>query len=233
MVFKSPVACSSSLTLQVIRGNIMDIDFGTAKWLNQPQSSEVTKQSVKITTEPNTDFWQRSYYGFRNDNGLTLLLESEINFSFTAKVSFEYRAKFDQCGLIIYLDSDNWFKASIEFENENFSRLGSVVTNRGYSDWATTDIHTPTATWYRLSRRGPDFLIESSPDGMDFKQMRIFHLHGLGETSVERGKLNPPASAERPIRFGLYACSPLKSSFEAKFSNFKLDNCLWMAHRTE
>ncbi len=28
----------------------------------------------------------------------------------------------------------------IEYENEQYQRLGSVVTNRGYSDWATTDI---------------------------------------------------------------------------------------------
>jgi regulation of enolase protein 1 (concanavalin A-like superfamily) len=211
----------------------MNIDFAAAKWLNQPKLSEITEQSVKITTEPNTDYWQRSYYGFRNDNAHSLLLESEINFSFTAKASFEYRAKFDQCGLIIYLDSDNWFKASIEFENVNFSRLGSVVTNYGYSDWATTDIPTTTAMRYRLSRRGPDFLIESSSDGMDFKQMRIFHLHCIGETSAEMCKLNPPSPAELPISFGLYACSPSNSSFEAKFENFKLGNCLWMAHSTE
>jgi uncharacterized protein len=208
----------------------MVIDFTEAKWLNQPKSSEIKKQCVTITTEPNTDFWQRSYYGFRNDNAPSLLLESEINFSFTAKTVFNYQTKYDQCGVIIYLDSENWFKASIEFENEKFSRLGSVVTNNGYSDWATTDIPSLGAIWYRLNRRGPDFLIESSPDGLHFKQMRIFHLHKLGATSVEMGKLNPPEPTELSIKFGLYACSPLNSSFEARFNNFKLQNCLWMAH---
>ena len=211
----------------------MNIDFSAAIWLNQPKLSEITDQSIKITTEPNTDLWQRSYYGFRHDNAHALLFDSEINFSFTTKVSFDYRTRFEQCGLIIYLDSDNWFKASIEYENENISRLGSVVTNNGYSDWATTDIPTTTAMWYRLNRRGPDFLIESSPNGMNFTQMRIFHLHCIGKTSAEMGKLNPPAPAERPIQFGLYACSPLNSSFEARFNKFKLDNCFWMAHGTE
>lgn len=210
----------------------MKIDFAAAKWINQPKLSEITEQYVKIITEPNTDFWQRSYYGFRNDNAPAFLFESETNFSFTAKASFDYRARFDQCGLIIYVDSDNWFKASIEFENKRFSRLGSVVTNLGYSDWATTDIPATTVTWYRLSRRGPDFLIEVSLDGMDFKQMRIFHLHSLGETSAEMGRLNPPAPPDLPIRFGLYACSPLNSSFKAKFEYIKLNNCLWMAHST-
>lgn len=188
---------------------------------------------MKITTEPNTDLWQRSYYGFRNDNAPALLLESTLNFSFKAKVSFKYHARFDQCGLIIYLNSENWFKASIEYENENSSRLGSVVTNHGYSDWATTNISTTTAIWYRLSRRGPDFLIESSPDGINFEQIRIFHLHCLGETSLEMGRLDPPAPAERSLRFGLYACSPLNSSFEAKFDHFKFDDCLWKAHGSE
>ncbi len=146
----------------------MDIDFSTAKWLNQPKSFEISDRMVKIITDPGTDFWQRSYYGFRNDNAPALQVESKDNFTFTVKATFEYRNQYDQCGLIIYLNSLNWFKASIEYESEKFSRLGSVVTNLGYSDWATTDIATPTAMWYRLSRRGPDFLIEATPSGKDF-----------------------------------------------------------------
>ena len=206
------------------------VDFTVGQWLFEPKVSEVTNEFVSITTEPETDFWQRSYYGFRNDNAPALQIESEENFTFTTKVSFEYQAQFDQCGLIIYLDSDNWFKASIEYENEEFSRLGSVVTNLGYSDWATSDIPLPDSIWYRLSRRGPDFLIESSFDGIHFKQMRIFHLHKLGETTAEMGKCNPPMPAKNTVSFGVYACSPLKSSFTAKFTDFSLEPCKWLAH---
>ena len=206
------------------------VDFTVGQWLFEPKVSEVTNEFVSITTEPETDFWQRSYYGFRNDNAPALQIESEENFTFTTKVSFEYQAQFDQCGLIIYLDSDNWFKASIEYENEEFSRLGSVVTNLGYSDWATSDISLPDSIWYRLSRRGPDFLIESSFDGIHFKQMRIFHLHLLGETTAEMGKCNPPMPAKNTVSFGVYACSPLKSSFTAKFTDFSLEPCKWLAH---
>lgn len=206
------------------------MDFRAAWWLNRPKVFDITDRSVSITTDPNTDFWQRSYYGFQNDNAPALLLEVEDNFTFTVKASFAYRRTYDQCGVIIYLDAENWFKASLEFENDTFSRLGSVVTNFGYSDWATTDIATPAAMWYRLSRRGPDFLIESSPDGTAFEQMRIFHLHLLGETSAEMGRLDPPTPAEQPVRFGLYACSPMDSSFEATFDGFQLRPCAWMAH---
>ena len=208
----------------------MKIDFNSGKWINQPKISEIDSQYVKIATEPHTDFWQRSFYGFRNDNAPALLHESKINFSFTIRTSFEYKNIFDQCGIIIYLDNDNWFKASIEHENETISRLGSVVTNNGYSDWATQDISPTTSMWYRLNRRGPDFLIESSVDGSNFNQMRVFHMHHLGETSVEMGKLNPPAPPEKSVRYGIYACSPVESSFTALFDNLKLENCLWKAH---
>lgn len=208
----------------------MNLDISSARWLNRPRSFEFSPQSVKIITDPHTDFWQRTYYGFRNDNGHALLWESEASFTLTARATFHYRGRFDQCGLILYLDQDHWFKTSVEYETETLSRLGSVVTHFGYSDWATTDIPTPTEMWYRLSRRGPDFLIEASADGVEFRQMRIFHLHPLGETTPEMGKSHPPASAERPVSFGLYACSPLHSSFEACFDHLLLEECQWQAH---
>jgi regulation of enolase protein 1 (concanavalin A-like superfamily) len=211
----------------------LNIDFGNGQWLNSPKSFEIADGSLKVVTEPGTDLWQRSYYGFRNDNAPAFLFESGENFTFTAHASYAYQTRYDQCGLLVYIDSDYWFKASVEYEDEHLSRLGSVVTNDGYSDWATTDIPTPTSMWYRLSRRGPDFLIESSADGVAFAQMRIFHLHCLGETTEDMGQLDPPAPAEQAVRFGLYACSPLDSSFEARFDCLTLEGCRWRAHGTD
>ena len=208
----------------------MELELQTGKWLNKPAYYEVTEKSVDIKTEPNTDIWQRSYYGFGNDNSPAYLFSSDENFTFIAKAKFEYNRQFDQCGLVIYIDSDNWFKSSIEYENDTYSRLGSVVTNGGYSDWATGDIALPNEIWYRLSRRGPDFLIEYSLDGDDFRQMRIFHLSVLGITTEKMGKSNPPMPAQSTIRFGIYACSPSDSSFTARFTNLELRPCYWLAH---
>lgn len=79
------------------------------------------------------------------------------------KTKFDSKHRFDRCGVAIYLDSENRIKASIEYENEVFQRPGSVVTNNGYSDWATTDIPASIKEmWYRLSRRKSDFCIEYS-----------------------------------------------------------------------
>ncbi|WP_079254113.1 DUF1349 domain-containing protein [Endozoicomonas arenosclerae] len=76
------------------------IDFTKGAWIFEPKRHDVSNRKVVITTEPETDFWQRSYYGFRNDNAPSLLVESSDNFTFTTMVEFEYKSQFDQCGLI-------------------------------------------------------------------------------------------------------------------------------------
>ena len=195
----------------------MNFDISKLTWVRAPRDFTIEPDRITITTEPGTDLWQRTYYGFRNDNAPVLQMETgEEFFSFTVRTEFSSsHHRFDQCGVCVYLDSDNWLKGSIEYENEQFQRLGSVVTNLGYSDWATTDIPASVKSmWYRLSRRKSDYCIECSEDGEHFRQMRICHLHEGG------GK----------IRFGVYACSPEDSSFEAVFSCMELSECRWLAH---
>ncbi|MFC6293378.1 DUF1349 domain-containing protein [Macrococcus epidermidis] len=190
--------------------------FNNLKWTRAPKIYDITDERIQITTEPNTDLWQRTYYGFRNDNAPVLQMTmTETYFSFTVRTDFNTKRRFDQCGVVIYLDSDNWLKASIEYEDDTFQRLGSVVTNNGYSDWSSFDITSDiTSMWYRLSRRESDYCIEYSEDGKDFKQMRICHLNeGQGE-----------------IQFGIYACSPEASSFVAEFTHMNVGPCQWEPH---
>ena len=191
-------------------------EFKNPQWTRQPMDFEIRDDSIEIITAPHTDLWQRTYYHFRNDNAPVLQVSTqEKYFSFTVKTTFESKHRFDQCGVVLYLDSENWLKASIEYENEQFQHLGSVVTNHGYSDWATTAIPAEIKSmWYRLSRREDDFCIECSQDGVNFSQMRVCHLwEGKGE-----------------IRFGIYACSPEDSSFKATFTELNVSECKWLAH---
>ncbi|MBC7451074.1 MAG: DUF1349 domain-containing protein [Cytophagales bacterium] len=194
------------------------LDFNAFKWVHQPKLFNIQKDTITITTDPNTDYWQRTYYGFQNDNAPTFVKNIIGDFTFSVRTDFDSKKQFDQCGIIVYQDSENWMKSSIEYENETYSRLGSVATNLGYSDWATTDIPADTKTmWYRLSRRGQDFFIETSKDGEHYIQLRVVHMH-------------------KPIdvaHVGIYACSPKSSSFQAVFSDFKLGNCLWKEHKSE
>ena len=194
----------------------MIFDINKLQWAREPANYTISADKIEITTAPHTDLWQRTYYHFRNDNAPVLQMETDEKFfSFTVKTEFQSRHRFDQCGIVMYLDSENWLKASIEYENDTFGHLGSVVTNNGYSDWATTEIDASIKSmWYRLSRREDDYLIECSEDGVTFKQMRVCHLwQGSGK-----------------IRFGIYACSPEESSFKATFTDMQMTECKWRAH---
>ena len=187
------------------------------KWIREPKQYTILPDRLEIVTMPHTDLWQRTYYHFRNDNAPVLQLETEEKyFSFVVKTDFsDSHHRFDQCGIVMYLDPENWLKASVDYENEMFGHLGSVVTNHGYSDWATTEVSAGIKTmWYRFSRREDDYCIECSLDGMKFSQMRVCHMwEGAGK-----------------IRFGIYACSPEDSSFRAVFTDMKLTECAWNAH---
>lgn len=187
-----------------------------AKWFCKPENFTFSEGRIEILTEPHTDLWQRTYYGFRNDNAHILYVSThEKYFSFTVKTEFEYAEIYDQCGIAIYQDSENWVKAGIEFQNEQTSWLGSVVTNQGYSDWATSEVDSGIKSmWYRISRRENDFLIENSTDGKNFKQLRIFHLFEANDS----------------INIGLIACSPKSNSFKAIFSNLEVGYCIWEKH---
>ena len=160
----------------------MQFDTEKLTWIRKPKTCTVTENRITITTEPHTDLWQRTYYGFRNDNAPVLQMKTaEPYFSFTVKTEFDTKHRYDQCGVAMYLDSDNWLKASIEYENEQFQRLGSVVTNHGYSDWATTEIDASVKSmWYRFSRREDDYCIECTDDGVTFRQMRVCHMFNGG-----------------------------------------------------
>lgn len=193
------------------------MDIKNLQWTRKPASYSIKEDRIEMTTTPHTDLWQRTYYHFRNDNAPVLQMETEERFfSFIVKTDLsETKHRFDQCGIVMYLDPDNWIKASVEYENESFQHLGSVVTDHGYSDWATTEIPADVKTmWYRFSRRQDDYRIECSQNGVRFSQMRICHMRkGAGA-----------------IRFGIYACSPGDSSFTAVFTDMMVTDCMWRPH---
>jgi len=194
-----------------------DLDLSHFEWTREPKSFQIDDDSIHITTNPGTDLWQRTYYHFRNDNAPVYQISTkEEYFSFVVKTDFsQSHHRFDQCGIVMYLDSDNWLKGSVEYENEEFQHLGSVATNNGFSDWATTAIPADIKSmWYRLSRRCDDFCIECSYDGINFSQMRVCHMY----------------KADGQISFGIYACSPEESSFTAHFSDMAITECKWLAH---
>ena len=184
-------------------------------WFNEPPAVGFERGLV-VTTRAGTDFWQRTHYGFRHDDGHALLISSSDDFTLETRVEFAPRARYDQCGLLVRVDGENWIKSSVEYEDGELSRLGSVVTNLGFSDWATLDIPSAVrAMSHRISRLGSDFLLEWSAGGDQWRQMRIAHLHA--------------ASAGSGVMIGLYACSPVGDGFECRFTYVEMTGSRWRA----
>lgn len=188
----------------------MEYDVNKFKWVNEPEKYTLGQDRITVTTEAETDLWQKTFYHGEADNAPMLLTETdERRFTFSVRAGMTGRlGAYDQCGIVIYQDSDNWLKASCEYGDANVQHLGSVLTTHGYSDWATTDISADIgAVWYRLSRKDDDYVVETSLDGENYSLMRMFHMFEGGEE----------------IRIGIYACSPDESSFTAEFSEFKFE----------
>lgn len=206
--------------------------FEAARWINPPREFTVGPREIALHTEPGTDFWQRTFYGFRNHNAPALVVDRTDNFTFSVNIECEYTARFDQAGIIIWMDEDNWIKASLEYENEDFSRLGAVVTSEGYSDWSTRNSPAVAQIEFRVSRRGPDFLIEARTDA-SWEQLRIAHVSALGQTTKQMG-ITPSNEflAGPSVGVGIYACSPGDSRFQATFSQWAFSPTIWAMHES-
>jgi uncharacterized protein len=170
---------------------------------------------LEMRTAPETDFWQRTHYGFQRHNGHALLAQIKGNFQIATRAHFESNSQYDQSGLLVFLDEENWIKCSTEYETPELNRLGSVVTNGGYSDWASQDVAgVVRATSYRITRVVDDFLLEYSTEaGEQWKQMRITHM--------------PAAEGRSVIRAGVYACSPIGTGFCCRFGYIEVGPASW------
>ena len=75
-------------------------------WTRKPERVFMDETKVEIITECGTDLWQRTYYGFQNDNAPVLQTKTaDTYFSFTVRTRFESKHRFDQCGVCLLYTS--------------------------------------------------------------------------------------------------------------------------------
>jgi len=114
------------------------VDWAAGTWTTPPASLREDGDDLLVTAVEGSDAWRHTSYGFVHDteHGLLGSLEqgSAIEVEFTA--SFE--AQFDQAGILIRADAENWIKAGVEFADGQ-PQVGAVVT-RGSSDWSVAPV---------------------------------------------------------------------------------------------
>lgn len=177
------------------------------QWFNEPATWWIEDNTIVVKPDAITDFWQRTHYGFQNDNGHFLYLETDKDFVMQTHSRFKPVHQFDQCGLMVRLDQDNWLKTSIEYQLENPASMGAVVTNLGYSDWSIQSVADQIdEAWYRIERDGRDFVIDTSLDGELWEHIRVCRLH----------------HANGIVKCGLYCCSPIGGGYEVLFDQLEV-----------
>lgn len=188
------------------------VDMRRCHWLNEPKYYILNEHKLIIETEPYTNLWGQTYTGEKWNNAPILYYNSVQDGTVSVRCEFKFKQRYDQCGLVVYITEDCWFKMCLEYKDEIVTRLSTTVTMNGYSDLSSMNISSEIESMVlRLHRRGFDFKVENAFDGKHFKQMRIFHLDPLGQQ----------------LKVGLFACSPRDSSFDATFTDFIFDTCRW------
>jgi len=123
------------------------------KWFNEPASARQSGDQLVVRTKPKTDYWRKTFYDYVTDNGHFFFLQVAGDFTLESRVVGKYATLYDQAGLMVRIDNNNWLKCGLELVDG----IGhaSVVVTRDYSDWSTVrGIATNEPLSWRIVRKG-------------------------------------------------------------------------------
>jgi regulation of enolase protein 1 (concanavalin A-like superfamily) len=167
------------------------------KWFEEPPVWQDEDGVLSMTTAPKSDFWRKTHYGFIRDNGHFYYRELGSDFSATVQFVGAYTTLYDQAGLMVRVDTENWMKCGIEFVEG--VHLASAVVTRDFSDWSVAPLGAVLPKfWLRVVREGTALLVEYSLDGSDYVLLRNCYLPM--ESSVQVG---PMAASPGDRGFGV------------------------------
>lgn len=174
------------------------------QWFNEPESWAIADGKLIMDVTPQSDYWRVSHYGFTVDDAPFLYTLRGGEFEVKVKISGKYKVRFDQAGLMLRIDKENYVKAGIEFVDGKYN-LSAVVTH-GTSDWSVIKLDEPVDfVWIKAVRRLDAVEIFYSFDDKEYTMMR-----------------NCWMQDNTPIMVGMMAACPDGNGFEATFDEFKI-----------
>ncbi|MBP3615201.1 MAG: DUF1349 domain-containing protein [Bacteroidaceae bacterium] len=174
------------------------------QWFNEPESWTIDNGKLVMDVTPQSDYWRVSHYGFTVDDAPFLYTLRGGEFEVKVKISGKYKVRFDQAGLMLRIDKENYVKAGIEFVDGKYN-LSAVVTH-GTSDWSVIKLDEPVDfVWIKAVRRLDAIEIFYSFDDEEYTMMR-----------------NCWMQDNTPIMVGMMAACPDGNGFEATFEEFKI-----------
>jgi len=173
-------------------------------WFNEPEHWEIKNSSLIMQVTPKSDYWRISHYGFTVDDAPFYYGNYGGEFEAKVKLTGAYKARFDQMGLMIRTDHENYIKTGVEFVDGKFN-ISTVVTHTK-SDWSVTTLDkVPPFIWIKVVRRLDALEIFYSLDDKTYIMTR-----------------NAPLKDNAPVMVGLMAACPDGNGFEAKFEHFSV-----------
>ena len=172
------------------------IDWGAGAWTRPPRSVHRSDRGLCVEAEEGSDFWQRTLYDFRHDDGHALL--APISPISAVEVSFdlaELTERYDQAGLLIRSGPHHWIKAGVEV-SDGTAHVGVVVTD-GMSDWSMS----PVPDWrgiatLRFSELHGAAVIRARTDAVGWRTIRVAPM-------IPSGQLQGGPMLCAPTRAGL------------------------------
>ncbi len=174
------------------------------QWFNEPESWKTENGVLTMEVTPQSDYWRISHYGFTVDDAPFLYTLRGGEFEVKVKISGEYKVRFDQAGLMLRADKENYIKTGIEFVDGKYN-LSTVVTHKT-SDWSVIELDRPVDfVWIKAVRRLDAVEIFYSFDDKEYTMMRNCWLQD-----------------NTPVMVGMMAASPDGDGFKATFEHFKI-----------
>lgn len=171
-------------------------------WFNEPSQWEIKGKKLTMMVTPQSDYWRISHYGFTVDDAPFYYSTYGGEFETKVKITGDYKARFDQMGLMLRVDAQNYIKAGVEFVDGKFN-LSTVVTHKT-SDWSVITLEkAPPFVWIKAVRRLDALEVFYSFDDKEYIMMRNAYLQD-----------------NTPVQVGLMAACPDGNGFKAIFENF-------------
>lgn len=173
-------------------------------WLNEPKTWQNKESILSVNSDPKTDFWRLTHDGGIRDTGHFFYRTINADFETTATVTGQYREQYDQSGLMIRLNENDWIKCGIEFVDGK--QFVSAVVTRSTSDWSRLPVADTAA---------PSFRIQRTHDLVE-----IFYGAPNSQLELYRQTSFP---TDKSIQVGLMTASPTGSGFSTEFSDWTID----------
>jgi regulation of enolase protein 1 (concanavalin A-like superfamily) len=151
--------------------------------LNEPRTWQQQGDVLIATADAASDSWRLTHSGTISDSGH--LYYEEIAGDFVAEVAFsaDYRAQYDQAGIMVRENELVWLKCGVELVDD--VQQASVAITREFSDWSLVPLKpSPAAMWLRVARHGPTMEIYYSLDGQAYTMLRQGYLSSAATLKV-------------------------------------------------